>query len=160
MIGSAVPRKEDAALLTGRGTFVDDIQRPGLLHMVYVQSTEAHALITGIDTSAATALPGVVGVWTAEDFAELPARPSVPGLERHYLAGDKVHYVGEPVAVVVAADRYAAADAARAVEVTYEPLPVMATLEAALAPDAVPIFAPLPGNVALEQPVTPDGVAA
>ncbi|SEU43167.1 xanthine dehydrogenase family protein molybdopterin-binding subunit [Nonomuraea wenchangensis] len=160
MIGSAVPRKEDAALLTGRGTFVDDIQRPGLLHMVYVQSTEAHALITGIDTSAATTLPGVVGVWTAEDFAELPARPSVPGLERHYLAGDKVHYVGEPVAVVVAADRYAAADAARAVEVTYEPLPVMATLEAALAPDAVPIFAPLPGNVALEQPVTPDGVAA
>ncbi|MGI5272329.1 xanthine dehydrogenase family protein molybdopterin-binding subunit [Nonomuraea sp. CA-218870] len=156
MIGSAVPRKEDAALLTGRGTFVDDIHRPGLLHMVYVHSTQAHALITGIDAEEARSLPGVLGVWTARDFAGLPPRPSVPGLERGYLAGDKVHYVGEPVAVVVAADRYTAADAARAVRVSYEPLPVMATVEAALAPDAVPIFAPLPGNLALEQPVTPD----
>ncbi|MEV0591147.1 xanthine dehydrogenase family protein molybdopterin-binding subunit [Nonomuraea cavernae] len=159
MIGSAVPRKEDAALLTGRGTFVDDIHRPGLLHMVYVHSGEAHALITRIDADAARALPGVVGVWTAKDFAELPARPSVPGLERSYLAGDKVHYVGEPVAVVVATDRYLAADAARAVRVEYEPLPVMATVADALAPDAVPIFAPLESNLALEQQVTPHDVA-
>ncbi len=160
MIGSAVPRKEDAALLTGRGTFVDDIHRPGLLHMVYVHSTEAHALISGIDAEEARSLPGVLGVWTARDFAGLPPRPSVPGLERGYLAGDKVHYVGEPVAVVVAADRYTAADAARAVRVAYEPLPVMATVADALAPDAVPIFAPLPGNLALEQQVTPDDVTA
>ncbi|MEV4103784.1 xanthine dehydrogenase family protein molybdopterin-binding subunit [Nonomuraea sp. NPDC049649] len=159
-IGSAVPRKEDAALLRGRGTFVDDIHRPGLVHMVYVHSTEAHALITGIDAEEARSLPGVLGVWTAQDFAGLPPRPSVPGLDRGYLAGDKVHYVGEPLAVVVAADRYTAADAARAVRVSYEPLPVMATVEDALAPDAVPIFAPLPGNLALEQQVTPDDVTA
>ncbi|MEV4748936.1 xanthine dehydrogenase family protein molybdopterin-binding subunit [Streptosporangium amethystogenes subsp. fukuiense] len=159
MVGSALPRKEDAALLTGRGTFVDDIHRPGLLHMVYVHSTEAHALITGIDAEAARALPGVLGVWTARDFAGLPPRPSVPGLERGYLAGEKVHYVGEPVAVVVAADRYTAADAARAVRVEYEPLAVMATVTDALAPDAVPIYAPLPGNLALEQQVTSDEVA-
>src|SRR5690606_4446227 len=89
-----------------------------------------------------------------------PPRPSVPGLDRGYLAGDKVHYVGEPLAVVVAADRYTAADAARAVRVSYEPLPVMATVEDALAPDAAPIFAPLPGNLALEQQVTPDDVTA
>src|SRR5690606_11861000 len=116
--------------------------------------------ITGIDAEEARSLPGVLGVWTAQDFAGLPPRPSVPGLDRGYLAGDKVHYVGEPLAVVVAADRYTAADAARAVRVSYEPLPVMATVEDALAPDAAPIFAPLPGNLALEQQVTPDDVTA
>jgi len=139
MVGAAVVRKEDPALLTGRGTYVDDIRLPGTVHMVYVRSYLAHAKIVSIDTSEAVAKPGVLGVWTNADLEGLPPNRSVPGMERPCLARDKVRFVGEPVAVVVAADRYAAADAAEAVLVEYEELPVMASIEAATAEGAVPI---------------------
>ncbi|AEA23700.1 Carbon-monoxide dehydrogenase (acceptor) [Pseudonocardia dioxanivorans CB1190] len=151
MIGAAVVRKEDPALLTGRGTYVDDVRLPGTVHMVYVRSYLAHARIVSIDTSEAVATPGVLGVWTNADLPGLPPNRSVPGMERPCLARDKVRFVGEPVAVVVAADRYAAADAAEAVLVEYEELPVMASIAAATADGAVPIIDGLESNVVLEQ---------
>ncbi|GAA1866560.1 molybdopterin-dependent oxidoreductase [Pseudonocardia ailaonensis] len=151
MVGAAVVRKEDPALLTGRGTYVDDIRLSGTVHMAYVRSYLAHARILSIDTAEAAAMPGVLGVWTHDDLPGLPPNRSVPGMERPCLATGKVHFVGECVAVVVATDRYLAADAAEAVLVEYEELPVMATVEAALAEGAAPILDGLPSNVALEQ---------
>ncbi|GAA3237222.1 molybdopterin-dependent oxidoreductase [Pseudonocardia petroleophila] len=151
MVGASVVRKEDPALLTGRGTFVDDIRLPGTVHMVFVRSYLAHARILSVDTDAAQRLPGVLGVWTHADLDGLPATRSVPGMERPCLAKDKVHFVGEPVAVVVATDRYLAADAAEAVVVEYEELPVMASVAAATAEGATPIIDGLPSNVVLEQ---------
>ena len=158
MIGAAVVRKEDPALLTGRGRFVDDIQLPGTLHMAYARSHLAHARIVSIDTSEAAALPGVLGVWTHDDLPGLPPSRSLPGLERPCLAKEKVHFVGEPIAVVVATDPYAAADAAAAVVVDYEQLPVMASLAAATAEAATPILDGLPSNVVLEQQLFADDV--
>ena len=99
IVGAKVIRKEDPNLLTGRGQFVDDVQPTGTTHMAFVRSTEAHALIKGIDVSAALECEGVIGVWTAADL-ELPPLPEVPGLERPTLASDKVRFVGEAVAVV------------------------------------------------------------
>ncbi len=151
MIGARVVRKEDPALLTGRGAYVDDIRLPGTVHMAFVRSYTAHARILSVDTSDARDRPGVLGVWTAADLAELPPSRSVPGMERPCLATDTVRFVGEPVAVVVAEDRYAAADAAGAVVVEYDELPVLATIEAATAEGAAPILPGLPGNVVLEQ---------
>lgn len=151
MIGAAVVRKEDPALLTGRGTYVDDIRLPGTVHMAVVRSYAAHARIVSIDTSAATGLPGVLGVWTHADLEGLPASRSVPGMDRPCLARDRVRFVGEPVAVVVASDAYLAADAAAAVEVDYEDLPVMASVEAATSDGATPILDGLDSNVVLTQ---------
>ncbi|MBW0089414.1 xanthine dehydrogenase family protein molybdopterin-binding subunit [Pseudonocardia sp. KRD-184] len=151
MVGASVVRKEDPALLTGRGTFVDDIRLPGTVHMVFVRSYLAHARIVSIETDEAARLPGVLGVWTHADLEGLPATRSVPGMERPCLATGKVHFVGEPVAVVVATDRYLAADAAEAVVVEYEELPVMASIAAATAEGATPIIDGLPSNVVLEQ---------
>ena len=101
IVGAKVIRKEDPNLLTGRGQFVDDIQLTGTTHMAFVRSTEAHALIKSIDVSAALECEGVIGAWTAADL-ELPPLPGAPGLERPALAIDKVRFVGEAVAVVVA----------------------------------------------------------
>ena len=127
--GSRVQRVEDARLLTGRGTFVDDVTRPGMLHACFVRSPFARARITGIDTAAAAALPGVRAVLTAADLnggvhdlwytgdgANGPRLPMAP------LAADEVRFVGDPVAVVVADNRYVAEDAADLVEVDYDPL--------------------------------------
>jgi len=151
MVGASVVRKEDPALLTGRGNYVDDIRLSGTVHMVFVRSFTAHARILSIDTADAAAMPGVLGVWTDADLDGLPASRSVPGMERPCLARDRVHFVGEPVAVVVATDRYLAADAADAVLVDYEELPVMASVAAATAEGATPIMDGLPSNVVLEQ---------
>ncbi len=151
MVGASVVRKEDPALLTGRGNFVDDIRLSGTVHMAYVRSFSAHATIDGIDAAEARALPGVLGVWTAADLEGLPPTRSVPGMERPCLATDRVRFVGEPVAVVVAEDRYIAADAAGLVEVDYTDLPVLASIEAATAEGAEPILPGLPSNVVLTQ---------
>src|SRR4051794_29509703 len=104
MVGATVVRKEDPALLTGRGRYVDDIQLPGTTHMAFVRSMQAHARITSIDTKDARELPGVLGVWTAADLEGLPHTRSIPGMERPCLATGTVRFVGEPVAVVVATD--------------------------------------------------------
>ncbi len=142
--------------LTGDGVYVDDLQLPGTLHVAFVRSPHAHARIRRIDPGQALAIPGVVAVLTAEHLgalnASVPPRFQHPGL-RHPpmprpLAQDTVRYVGEPVAVVVAETRYAAADAADLVNVEYEPLAAVSSLEAARAVGAVPVHAGLDDNVA------------
>ncbi len=125
--GRAIERLEDAALLTGRGRYADDLGvRPGTLHAAILRSPHAHARITGIDTAAALSRPGVTAVLTGAHLRDW-AQPFVVGvkqpMEHWALAMDRVRYVGEPVAIVLAEDRYAAEDALEAVEVAYEPLP-------------------------------------
>lgn len=159
LVGARVLRKEDPNLLTGRGQFVDDIALPGTLFMTLVHSTEAHARIAGIDTSVARGMPGVRGVWTLGDLGDVPPLPGVPGFDRPALAGDRVRFVGEPVAVVVADDRYAAADAVEGVVVDYEPLPPLVTTEQALADDAAPLFDFLDSNVVFGIPWSDDAEA-
>jgi aerobic carbon-monoxide dehydrogenase large subunit len=128
--GARVPRVEDPRLLTGRGVFVDDVVRPGMLHVHVVRSPLARARILGIDVSAALAAPGVHAVLLAEDVetgAGTPwyshAGPDVPVTVLPLLARDEVRFAGDPVALVVAEDRYLAEDAADLVEVDYDPLP-------------------------------------
>ncbi len=153
-IGRPMKRVEDRRLVTGRGEYVDDVPAPGALHVAIVRSTYAHARILGIDATAALALPGVVAVVSAADLGAangpfphptwFPPHPPLAKAvdpftrpERIWLlAAERARFAGEPVAAVVATDRYLAEDAARAVIVDYEPLPVIATAEQALAPDA------------------------
>jgi 2-furoyl-CoA dehydrogenase large subunit len=139
-IGQPVKRVEDARLLTGRGTYIDD--HPPVAHLHHaaiVRSPHAHARILGYDLTAALAVDGVVGAITGEDVAR-HTRPFSVGVTTpvHYFcaATDKVRFVGEPVAVVVAKSRYLAEDAADLVRVEYEPLPAVVDPEAALEPDA------------------------
>jgi carbon-monoxide dehydrogenase large subunit len=153
MVGTVVMRKEDPALLTGRGTYVDDVQLSGTVHMAYVRSYLAHARIVSIDTTGAAAMPGVLGVWTHDDLPGCRRAGRCPGWSgRAWPPGRSVRR--ECVAVVVATDKYAAADAAGAVEVEYEELPVAATVAAATAEGATPIMDGLPSNVVLEQTLT------
>jgi carbon-monoxide dehydrogenase large subunit len=140
-VGQAIRRKEDPRLITGSATYVDDMQLPGMLHAVVIRSTEAHAKIVSIDASAALARDDVRAVFTGEDLSDLLAPlPMIwvpPGVEVHTperwpIARGKVCHVGDPVAVVVATDRYSVVDAAEEVVVEYEPLPVVVDPEAAL----------------------------
>ncbi len=127
-VGRSVPRVEDAALLRGRGRFLDDLTPvPGAWHAAIVRSQLAHARVT-VDPRAAAGLPGVAGVLTGADIVEL-TRPFPAGIDggppHHALALEVARYVGEPVAVVVARDRYLAEDAAEVVTVDYDPLQVL-----------------------------------
>ena len=139
-IGRSVRRVEDARLLTGRGTYIDDHPPVGnLFHAAIVRSPHAHARILGYDLEAARALPGVVGVITGADVARhsKPFSVGVTAPVHYYCAAtDKARFVGEPVAVVVARSRYVAEDAAELVQVRYEPLPAVVDPERALEPDA------------------------
>lgn len=152
MVGARVIRKEDPNLITGRGTYVDDVHLVGATHMHFVRSTEAHARLTSIDTADAKALPGVLGVYTIDDFADLGPLPNVPGLDRPLLARGKVRFVGEPVAVVVAENAYVAADAVELVAVDYEPLPLNIDPKKALDPDTPIIDENVGSNLMLETP--------
>jgi len=144
LIGARVQRREDPRLITGHGRFIEDRLPVGLLHMAVVRSPHPHARIIRIDGSAAAALPGVLAVLTAVDFhkqlqGSMPVTPSfVPDKkfvpERFPIAGEESCFQGEPVAVVVATDRYLAADAAELVRVDYEPLPAVVDPEEALLP--------------------------
>lgn len=142
-IGKPVPRTEDAALLTGRARFMDDLEPvAGLRHAAILRSPYAHAEIRGIDTSAALDLPGVYGVVTGDEVADL-LRP-IPSVVRTPIrfmpiAVGKARFVGEPVAVVVASDRYVAEDALDLIEVDYEPLDAVIDVEAAMA-DGAPLL--------------------
>jgi carbon-monoxide dehydrogenase large subunit len=136
LVGARVVRKEDPNLLTGRGRFVDDLTLPGMLFAKPVLSTEPHAELAEIDLSAALALPGVHGAYTAQDFSGYPYIPGPEDLQRPVLADGKVQFVGEPVAFVLADDRYIAADAAELVQVRYRRLPAVASVEQALAEGA------------------------
>src|SRR6516165_8160818 len=151
--GASVKRSEDPRILTGTGRYVDDIKLPGMLHAAFVRSPLAHARVLSVDVSAARALPGVVAALTG---AELEAM-TVPGPdalmtllgaegpppEFTLLATDKVRFVGDPVAIVVAESRYLAEDGCDLVEVDYEDLPPVVTAASALDPGSVPVFADL-----------------
>lgn len=139
-IGEAVLRNEDVRFLTGRACYVDDFTLPGLFHAVVVRSRVAHGRIRRIDTGAARAIPGVLRVLTFEDIAEfampIPIRVgALEGLSRylqHPLAKDRVRYVGEPIAVVVAHDRYVAEDAADLVNAEIDALEPVVSIRDAL----------------------------
>jgi carbon-monoxide dehydrogenase large subunit len=159
-IGQAIARREDDRLLTGQGRFVDDIQSPGALHAMFVRSPHAHAKLGLIDTAEARAVDGVVAILTgaelqADGVAPFPANPALrsgPGHPAttapfHPLALDTVRFVGQPVAVVLAESRAAAERAAGLVMVDYDPLPAVASLDAALAPGAPLVWPDAPGNV-------------
>jgi len=145
-VGRRRLRKEDAKLLTGQTQWTDNIQFAGMLHMSVLRSPMAHARITRIDVSPALQRPGVIAAFSGRDLAEeqgsLPcAWPVTPDMKlpaHPPLAVNEVRYVGDAVAVVVARDRYAAADALEAIEVDYEPLPAVVDLEAA-AQDGSPL---------------------
>jgi len=169
--GAPVQRIEDPRLLRGRGSYVDDFDLPEMLHAAFLRSTHARARIVNIDASTARALPGVHLVLTAADLGEL-LEPS-PLLVPHHaltqprtqlpLAQDEVHYVGETVAMVVADDRYIAEDALDLIDVEYEPLPVVHSLEVAAAQNAPLVHADAPCNVAAHLVQTvgdPDAVFA
>ena len=157
-VGQPLKRFEDPRLLTGQGTFVDDLHVPDMLYAVVLRSVYAHARIHAIDASAARRLPGVVQVLTAPDLVgkvkDIPPRPtpelegvSVP--EHPVLARDKVCYVGQPVAVVVAHDRYLARDALDCIEVDYQSLPPVMDPWDAAQEGAMPIHEAFGSNVAM-----------
>lgn len=156
--GQSVRRFEDPRLLTGGGSYVDDMKLPGLLHAVVLRSIHAHAKIRSIDVTAASRMPGVVAVFTAADIqdlaVELPTRTNT-GADmfnpaRHpVLASDKVCYVGQAVAVVIAEDTYTAADALELVEVDYEILPALVDPYDAIKEGAAVIHPHVAGNIAL-----------
>ena len=143
-LGARVRRKEDPRFLTGRGLYTDDVRLHGTVHAAFVRSPHAHATIRAIDLDAARAYPGVVGVYIGTDLVEagvngIPVGWLLPELKpsnHHAIAVDKVHYVGEAVAVVVADSPYAARDAAELVAVDYDPIPAVADVEKALAAGA------------------------
>ena len=159
-VGTSPVRNEDKRLLTGHALFVDDVQLEGMLHAAFVRSDHAHALIRGIDTSAALARPGVVAVIVAEDLGDYwqpgPLLVPPPPIEdivfnqasQVPLAKDRVRHVGEAVALVIAESRYVAEDAAAEVMVEYEPLDPVVDLEAALADNAPVIHPQLGTNLA------------
>jgi aerobic carbon-monoxide dehydrogenase large subunit len=166
-IGASVKRKEDAKLLTGRGRYVDDIKLPRMQHMAIVRSPHAHARIARIDTAAARQAPGVTAVLTADDLtfaAGVPCASNPTGEMVHPtrppLAVGKVRHMGEPVAVVIAEDRYLAADAANLVVVDYEPLPAVIGVDAALADGAPAVHDEVADNVGLVLAHKTDGVDA
>ena len=139
-IGAPIRRKEDVRFLTGRAEYIDDLKLPEMLHAAILRSPHAYARIISIDASQALTITGVRAVYTFDDIAPM-AKPipvrvfESPGLENFLqfpLAQDKVRYVGEPVAVVVADSRYLAEDAFDAIQVTYEPLPALADMDQSL----------------------------
>ncbi|WP_396922799.1 xanthine dehydrogenase family protein molybdopterin-binding subunit [Mycolicibacterium sp.] len=150
--GRRVERVEDTRLLTGRGSFVDDIVRPGMLHACFVRSPYARATINGVDTTAAAALPGVHAVLTAADLNHevkeawhAVAGKDMPDTPRPPLAEGEVKFVGDPVALVIAESRYIAEDAVDLVDVDYQPLPAVADFRRALTSD-VSVHAAYPDN--------------
>ena len=162
-IGQPVPRKEDPTLLRGQGRYTDDINLPGQAYAVMVRSRHAHGTIRRIDLAAARAMPGVLGVYAGADLAAaglgpircafaVPSRDGKPmrAPPRPALAVERVRYVGEPIAFVVAATRAEAKDAAEAVEVEIDPLPAVTTAEAAAAEGAPQLHPEAPHNICLD----------
>jgi aerobic carbon-monoxide dehydrogenase large subunit len=157
LLGERIKRKEDPRLVQGRGHYVDDIKLDGMLHMAFGRSVYSHARITKLDTAAAQALPGVIAVYTGQDIqGRLGLVPCAAGMEGQKipdhpcLAIDKVCYIGEPVAAVVARDRYVARDAADLIEVEYDPLPAVTNPMKALEKGSSVIHEELGDNIAFE----------
>src|SRR2546425_4896505 len=153
-VGKRVRRREDPRLITGTATYVEDIQMPGMHYAVIVRSPHAAARIRSIKTKQAEAAPGVVAVYTGQDTERggpVPCGASLPGLRvphHHVLGTDPGYFLGRPVAVVVATDRYLARDAADLVEVDYDVLPAVADPEKALAKGAPAVHPEWPDNTA------------
>jgi carbon-monoxide dehydrogenase large subunit len=137
-MGHSVKRKEDPRFIRGQGRYVDDIQLPGMLHMDIVRSPFAHAKIKSIDSAKALEVPGVLAVITGETLAKykLHWMPTLMSDTQMVLPVEKVMYQAQEVAAVIATDRYAAADGVEAVQVDYEPLPVVVDPFKALEPGA------------------------
>jgi carbon-monoxide dehydrogenase large subunit len=155
LVGARIKRREDPALIRGLGQYVDDVRLPEMLHVAVLRSPHAHAEIKSIDAAAAHQHPGVVAVITGAELRDqidtLPTTADNPTLRipKHYvLAVDKVCYVGEGVAAVVAEHRYAARDALDLIQVEYEPLPVVTDPEKALVPGSPVIHSEWPDNMA------------
>jgi aerobic carbon-monoxide dehydrogenase large subunit len=158
--GERIKRNEDPRLLTGRGLFVDDVDLPGMLHAAFLRSPFAHARISRIDTAQAAARPGVLAVYSAQDLGHYWRRgplnvsqPPIDGVEFHerthpILARSKVRHVGEPVAVVIAENRYLAEDALNDILVDFEPIEAVVDLETALDADAPLVHDDLESNLA------------
>jgi carbon-monoxide dehydrogenase large subunit len=173
-IGKSVPRREDERLLTGKGRYSDDATVPGMLHACFLRAPHAHARLVAIDSKAAVTMPGVAAILTGADYAAdglgaiphpcnpldlldptraaLSNRNGAPFAPPPHLpfAVTRVRHVGEPVALVLAATASLARDAAEAIAVTYEPLPALVAMEAAVAPGAPLIWDEAPANVAIE----------
>ena len=158
VLGASVRRLEDCGLLTGSARFIDDLQLPGSLSAAFVRSPYGHALVKRINTGEASQTPGVVAVYTLSDLqpsltdtrmaAGLPGSSFRLDVKPGVLAGNEVVYAGEPVAVVIAASRYVAEDAADLVEVDYEPLEAVADCRAALSAGSPSVHRNLSHNLA------------
>jgi carbon-monoxide dehydrogenase large subunit len=162
-VGQPVRRKEDDTLVRGKGKYTDDFTMPNQAYAWMVRSSHAHGIIKGIGTAAAKAMPGVLGVWTGADLASSNYNPFICGLplksrdgsplkqtNRSALATDKVRFVGDPIAFVVAETLAQARDAAEAVELDIEPLPAVTNAAEAAKPGAPLLYDHIPGNVALD----------
>jgi len=160
-VGQPVRRSEDPKLVRGEGSYTDDVSRPGQAYAVMVRSREPHGVIRSIDTAAAKAMPGVLAIYTSSDLKgygplkcnlPLKSRDGSPirYTPRPALAADKVRFVGDPVACVVAETVVQAKDAAEAVTINIEPLPVVLKPADAVKPGAPLVFDAVPNNIALD----------
>jgi carbon-monoxide dehydrogenase large subunit len=152
-VGAKVRRKEDARLIRGQGHYVSDMQLPRMRHVAFLRSPYGHARIRTVDVAEAARAPHVHGVFTGEDFSSITLRalsalPSYVETDQPILAWQKARFSGEPVAAVVADDRYLAEDAAELIDVDYEPLPATVT---AWIPPEEPVHAEAPDNVLLQR---------
>ena len=161
--GKAVRRVEDDALLAGKGRFADDVDAPGEAHVAFLRSPHPHARIVGIDTATAAALPGVIAIFTGDDLVRAGVKPLPLSADfrradgsptatppRHALAVDFVRHVGETVVAVVAATRTSAQDAVEAIDIRYDPLPMVVDAAHAIAAGAPVVWTEATGNIACE----------
>src|SRR6202046_1706579 len=156
--GASIKRSEDPRILTGAGRYVDDIKLPGMLHAAFVRSPLAHGRVLSVDVSAARALPGVVAVLTGADLEAMTVPGPDPLMallgftgptpEFTLLATDKVRFMGDPVAIVIAESRYLAEDGCELVELDDDVLPPVTTTSYALHRSTPPLFANLGDNIA------------
>ncbi len=156
MVGASIKRREDPRLITGQATYVDDIKLHGMLHMAVLRSPYGHARINSINTEAARKHPGVVAVYTSEDLkgkvgnvaVAVPIGNIAKGMAtRGALAEGKVRFYGDPVAVVIAEDKYTARDARDLIDVDYEPLPAVVDVEKAMLPGSPLLYEDFDTNI-------------
>src|SRR5579872_4160878 len=145
-VGASVKRVEDPRFLTGQGRYVDDLKFSNMAYAAFLRSPYPHARLISVDASEARALPGVVAVFTAADLVgvvnPIQVDASLPGakpLPHTALASDKVRFVGDPIAMVVADSRYIAEDAIDLIQVDYDPLPPVPSMDVALDPASAPL---------------------
>jgi carbon-monoxide dehydrogenase large subunit len=158
VVGTPVKRTEDPRLITGEARYLEDIHLPGMTYAAILRSPHAHARIRGINTTKAAAVPGVIGVYTGQDFADLPALPcawQAGGVKNNVntprvLEIDKVTFTGASIAVVVAENRYIAEDALHLIDVDYQVLPVVVDAVTATQPGAPQIHDNAPNNIVME----------